>query len=185
MGDDDRAIGERMRRLDELLREVERFKDPQARARTREIVQVLMEFHGAALERLMERIAADGEAGIHVIDRAASDGMVGQLLLLYGLHPVPLEKRVGRALEKVGGSVKTHGANVELLGMDDGIVRLRLHGSCHGSPSQGQTLKQTIEEAVFEMAPDVLAIEVTDELVTLPSETLPAAHFALPILAAG
>jgi len=102
-------------------------------------------------------------------------------LLLYGLHPLDLESRVGQALEKVRPYLHSHGGNIELLGLTDGIVRLRLHGSCHGCPSSAQTLKQTIEEAIFEIAPDVTAIEVEDELVEMPSSSQ-TGRFALPIL---
>jgi Fe-S cluster biogenesis protein NfuA len=54
----------------------------------------------------------------------------------------------------------SHGGNVELLGIEEGVVRLRLHGSCHGCPSSSATLKNTIEEAIMEKAPDVAGIRV-------------------------
>lgn len=178
-------LRDRMRRIDDLLQEIERFKEPQARARTREIVQALMEFHGTALERLMERIASAGDPGLRMIDCIAQDDLVASLLLLYGLHPKDLESRVGAALEKVRPYLHSHGGNVELLGIAEGVVRLRLQGSCHGCPSSAQTLKQTIEEAIFEMAPDVSTIEVADELVTVPASAEPEpGRLALPILSA-
>jgi len=180
---EDRQLPERMRRLDDLVKSIEQFKDPQARARTREIVQALMDFHGAGLERLMERLAATGESGLQAIDSLSQDGLVASLLLLYGLHPLDLESRVGQALEKVRPYLHSHGGNVELLGIADGVVRLRLDGSCHGCPSSAQTLKQTIEEAIFEIAPDVTTIEVANEL-TLASPTAEPGRFALPILSA-
>jgi len=176
-------LRERMHRIDDLLREIDRFKDPQARARTREMVRALMEFHGAALERLLDRVASTGEAGLRTIESIAQDDLVASLLLLYGLHPLDLESRVGVALEKVRPHLHSHGGNVELLAIADGVVRLRLEGSCHGCPSSAQTLKQTIEEAIFEIAPDVTAIEVADELVSVPADSEPG-RFALPILSA-
>jgi Fe-S cluster biogenesis protein NfuA len=186
----DRDLKEQMRRLDDLLKEVDRFKDSQARARSQEIVRALMDFHGAALERLMERLAAS-EGGLRVIDSLAQDELVSNLLLLYGLHPRDLESRVAAALEKVRPYLHSHGGNVELLGIAEGVLRLRLQGSCHGCPSSAQTLKQRIEEAVFENAPDVSAIEVADELVAATNGDSLAAgaeaepgRFALPILAA-
>ena len=42
----------------------------------------------------------------------------------------------------------------------DGVVRLRMQGSCHGCPSSAMTLKNAIEEAIYATAPDVAAIEV-------------------------
>ena len=45
-------------------------------------------------------------------------------------------------------------------GSIDGVVRLRMQGSCHGCPSSAMTLKNAIEEAIYAAAPDVAAIEV-------------------------
>jgi Fe-S cluster biogenesis protein NfuA len=177
VSEEDRRLRERMHRLDDLLKEIEHFKDPQARAKTREIVQTLMDFHGAALARLIEQLAAQA------IESATRDELVSNLLLLYGLHPLDLEARVAQALQKVRPYLHSHGGNVELVEIADGVVRLRLDGSCHGCPSSAQTLKQTIEEAIFESAPDVSAIEVADELVAVAAAAEPG-RFALPILAA-
>jgi Fe-S cluster biogenesis protein NfuA len=181
---EDRELRERMHRLDDLLKEIERFRDPQARAKTREIVQALMDFHGAALARLMETLAAAGEPGERMIGALSRDDLIASLLLLYGLHPLDLESRIGHALEKVRPYLHSHGGNVQLLAITDGVVRLRLDGSCHGCPSSAQTLKQTIEEAIFEIAPDVTAIEVADELVVAPASQPEPGRFALPILSA-
>ena len=85
---------------------------------------------------------------------------MASLLLLHGLHPLDLEARVRQALEQVRPYLRTHGGDVELLGVDDGVVRLRMQGSCHGCPSSAVTLKHTIEEAIYDAAPDVAAIEV-------------------------
>ncbi len=138
-----------MKRIDDLLQEIERFKDPQAQTQTRQIVQALMDFHSAAVERMLEKIAATGEEGLRTIDTIAQDDLVASVLLLYGLHPLDLEARVQQGLQKALPYIHSHGGNVELLGIDESIVRLRLHGSCHGCPSSAQTLKQTIEESIL------------------------------------
>ena len=103
---------------------------------------------------------AAGEAGAAILDACARDDVVGGLLLLHGLHPLDLEARVRQALEQVRPYLRSHGGNVELLGVGDGVVRLRLEGSCHGCPSSAVTMKQTIEEAILAKAPDVTAVEV-------------------------
>ena len=86
----------------------------------------------------------------------------GGLLLLHGLHPLGMEDRVLQALEQVRPALKTHHGGVELIGVFDGVVRLRLVGSCHGCPSSSVTMKQTIEEAILARAPDVAGVEVED-----------------------
>ena len=95
-----------------------------------------------------------------MIDAFAGDDLVGAILLLHGLHPLDLETRVRQALDKVRPLLRSHGGNVELLGLAGGVARLRMLGSCDGCPSSAMTLKTAIEEAIFEKAPDVTAIEV-------------------------
>jgi len=180
---EDRQLRDRIRRGESLLQEVDQFKDASARAKTREIVQVLMDLHGAGLEKILESLASTGEAGLAQIDSLAQDELISSLLLLYGLHPLDLETRVNQALVKVRPYLASHGGNVELLGIEEGVVRLRLQGSCHGCPSSAMTLKQTIEEAIMEKAPDVSGIEVEGEAeqTPAPSENGNGRH-ALPIV---
>ena len=78
---------------------------------------------------------------------------------MHGLHPVPLHERVTGALDEVRPYLLTHGGGVELLGIDDGVVRLRLEGTCNGCPSSALTLKSAVEEAITRAAPDVERIE--------------------------
>jgi hypothetical protein len=75
-----------------------------------ELVQSLMELHGTGIGRMMEIVAESGESGLDVIDGFGRDELVGGLLLLYGLHPIPLETRVRQALDKVRPYLQSHGA---------------------------------------------------------------------------
>ncbi|MEA2442650.1 MAG: hypothetical protein QOH76_4074 [Thermoleophilaceae bacterium] len=111
-----------------------------------EAVQALVEMYGEGLARIVERV--DGHA---LLD----DDLVTHLLLLHDLHPVPLEERVLGALEEVRPYMESHKGGVELLSIDEGVVRLRLEGSCSGCPSSTMTLKLAIEDAIHKAAPDV------------------------------
>jgi len=173
--DDD--IRDRIGRIETLIEEIERFADPAAQARTRAIVQAVLEFHGAGLARLVGQVAAAGPPGRTLLETFARDDLVANLLLLHGLHPQDLEERVALALDRVRPQLRSHGGDVELLGVDGGVVRLRMRGSCHGCPSSSATLRQTIEAAVYDAAPDVTAVEV--EGVVEPS---PSGQHALPIV---
>jgi Fe-S cluster biogenesis protein NfuA len=54
-----------------------------------------------------------------------------------------------------------YSGGVELVGIDpEGVVHLRLEGSCDGCPSSTQTVKLAIERAIEEAAPEVTAVEV-------------------------
>jgi Fe-S cluster biogenesis protein NfuA len=160
-----------IQRIEELTRKVEAMPDPAARADAVELLQSLMEFHGAGLERMMELVAASGEPAHAIFDSFAGDEMIGAMLLLYGLHPLELEARVRQALDKVRPSLASHGGDVELLGVGDGVVRVRLQsGGGHGCASTATTLKQSVESAIYDAAPDLVALEVEG----LDEQTTPA-----------
>jgi Fe-S cluster biogenesis protein NfuA len=162
---------QRMERLETLIQELERLPDPRAQARTREIIQSILELHGTALERIFETIAADGATGLALIDSLARDDLVGSVLLLHGLHPQDLPTRVLRALDQVRPYLRSHGGDVELLGIAEGVVRLRMQGSCQGCPSSAVTLKLAIEAAIYERAPDATGIWVEGVVEPSPGPT--------------
>lgn len=148
-----------MEQVEGLISKIENLPNAEARTTALELVKALMEFHGAALERLMEIVADAGDPGYAMFDNFAADDLVGSLLLLYGLHPLPIEARVTKALEKVRPYLESHGGNVELLDITGGVVHLRMQGSCKSCPTSAMTLKLAIEEAIYAAAPDVVAIE--------------------------
>lgn len=168
--DDAREFRERLTRLEVLLGEVDRIEDYAAQSLTREVVQALLELHGRGLERVLQHLADDREVGARLLETVSADEVAGGLLLLHGLHPLDLETRVLQALEQVRPALKQHGGNVELIGVEEGVVRLRLLGSCHGCPSSSVTMKQTIEEAILVKAPDAISLEV-EGAVDAPSMT--------------
>lgn len=157
---DEKAFQRRIQQIEGLIQKIETIAEPTVRASAIELVQMLMEVHGAGLERIMELVWQAGEPGQAIIDRLGRDQVVSSLLLVHGLHPDDLETRVQRALDQVRPYLHSHGGDVQLLGIADGRVRLRLQGSCHGCASSTVTLKLAIEEAIYEAAPDVMELEV-------------------------
>jgi Fe-S cluster biogenesis protein NfuA/nitrite reductase/ring-hydroxylating ferredoxin subunit len=161
--------------VERLLGELEALPDPFARQTATAAVQGVVELYGAGLERIVEEIAArdDGELAAAL----AGDDLVAHLLLLHGLHPVPLEARVLEALDSVRPYLESHGGNVELLEIDSRAVRLRLQGSCSGCPSSSMTLKLAIEQAIRKTAPEIEEVVATEEASQplLQLEVTPAA----------
>ena len=64
------------------------------------------------------------------------------------------------ALEGVRPYMESHGGNVDLLGLEDGVARLKLEGSCDGCPASASTLELAIKQALDEAAPDLAGLEV-------------------------
>jgi Fe-S cluster biogenesis protein NfuA len=133
--------------VEALLDRVEEFPRPQ-REVVEELVSALLDMYGDGLARI-----------VAACDVPVEDELVAHLLFLHGLHPVPVEERVSRALDEVRPYLRAHGGGVELLGVSGGVVSLRLDGACHGCPSSALTLRSAVEAAVLRAAPDVERID--------------------------
>ncbi|MGI8614062.1 MAG: NifU family protein [Nocardioidaceae bacterium] len=132
-----------------------------ARERAEELVRLVADLYGAGLERVLDILHEQGRLDDDVLAALAGDELVASLLLVHGLHPYDITTRVEQALESVRPYLGSHGGDVELLDVSpDGVVRLRLLGSCDGCPSSSVTLTLAVEGAVEAAAPEVTAIEV-------------------------
>ena len=136
---DDAEVRELVARVEGLLGDLD--------ARGTEAVQALVELYGEALSRFVG--GAD----------PTEDELLSHLLLVHDLHPVDVETRVRRALDDVRPYLGSHGGDVELLGVEEGVARVRLEGTCNGCPSSTVTLRNAIEEAIMRAAPELDRIE--------------------------
>ena len=153
---DARRVAER---VGGLLTEIGKIADPRLTGRTEDLVSLLMQFYGGGVRRMME--IAD-EAGLlegELLDRLVKDELVSSLLVIHDLHPVDLETRVQDALDKVRPYLGSHGGDVEILGIEGDVVRVRMEGSCSSCPSSTVTLNYAIEKAILEAAPEISRIE--------------------------
>jgi Fe-S cluster biogenesis protein NfuA/nitrite reductase/ring-hydroxylating ferredoxin subunit len=155
-------------RVQELTARVEEIADPQARALADDLAAAVVQLYGEGLERIFDALD-DGVRG-----QLAQDGVVASLMLIHGLYPVPLEARVREALDGVRPYMESHGGNVELLGISDGVARLRLEGSCNGCAASRSTLELAIERALEEAAPDLLGIDVEGVVAEAPRPAEPS-----------
>jgi Fe-S cluster biogenesis protein NfuA len=155
---DPQALARDTVRVEGAIRALEALSDPRAREQAQELVQVILDLHGAGLARLLELVSAAGAAGQSILESLADDEQVRGLLLLHGLHPQDLESRVQRAVEKMHPFLGTHGLRLELLAASEEIVQLRLHGNWQGKSAD--TLKQDVETAILDAAPDVARVEI-------------------------
>ena len=162
-----RATGERI----EALLEASSAGGRAARERAEELVRLVVDLYGAGLERLLEILHDSGRLDDDLLDRLAADDLVASLLAVHGLHPDDVGTRVARALDGVRPYLGSHGGDVEFLGLtEDGVVRLRMVGSCDGCPSSAVTLTLAVETAVQAAAPEVTGIEVVGvEVVEAPA----------------
>ncbi len=168
---DDGTANERVARVEGLLEQVETLPDPAAREAATEMAQALLDLYGEGLTRIVDEIAARDDGSL--AEALGDDELVSHLLLLHGLHPVPVEERVRGALLDVRPYLESHGGDVELLGVEEGVAHLRLNGSCSGCPSSAMTLKLAIEEAIFKAAPDVEEVRAEGAVEEIAPPTAP------------
>jgi Fe-S cluster biogenesis protein NfuA/nitrite reductase/ring-hydroxylating ferredoxin subunit len=168
-------------RVEELTAQLEAIGDPFARSCAEELAGALMGLYGEGLERIFEALEAEGPSTAALRERLSDDGVVASLMLIHGLYPVALEARVREALDSVRPYMESHGGNVELLGIEDGIAKLRLEGSCNGCPASASTMELAIEQALQDAAPDLEGIDV--EGVTPAAPAL--GGFELPMVNGG
>lgn len=138
-------------RLEDAIARLEALTDPAARETAREAVAAVVELHGDGLRRLVERLRGAGTDGDRTLQAVATDEVVASMLLLHGLHPLPLEDRVRRVLGDVRASDR-EGGGVEVVSIAEEAIRLRVRGS--------ERFRRAVARAVEDAAPEVARIEV-------------------------
>ena len=66
-----------------------------------------------------------------------------------------MKEKVEQALAKIRPSLQADGGDVELVGVEEGTVSVRLTGACGGCPMATMTLKHGIERILKEKVPEV------------------------------
>ncbi|HEY4310272.1 MAG TPA: NifU family protein [Pirellulales bacterium] len=157
---DQPKLADSIERIDQLIDEIESVADPAAQSQMRELVQCILDYHGAAVGRMMQLLQNTPGETATTVERLAGDELVASLLLLHGCHPEDFAERVSQALSRVRPMLAAHGGDVELLRIADGVVQLRLLGNCHGCPSSTATMRAHVEQAIYELAPETVGLEV-------------------------
>jgi len=129
-----------------------------ARERAEQLVREVVELYGAGLSRILAAVGDQAAPGM--LDRLVADDLVASLLLVHGLHPYDLRRRVSDALDRVRPYLGSHGGDVHLLDIVGDTVQLQFAGSCKSCPSSAVTLELAVEDAIRAAAPEVSSIEV-------------------------
>ena len=66
-----------------------------------------------------------------------------------------MQDKVEEVLDKIRPSLMADGGNVELIAVNDGVVKVRLTGACGGCPMATLTLKMGIERILKQEIPEV------------------------------
>jgi Fe-S cluster biogenesis protein NfuA/nitrite reductase/ring-hydroxylating ferredoxin subunit len=148
------------KRIQEWVEKIQQLPDSDARGMLEECLGSVLSFYGHGLERILRLLDKSGPEGEKVRDALLADPGVTGLLLIHGLHPVPLEKRLMGALDKVRPYMQSHGGDVALISLGDDRAVLRLEGHCKTCPSSTVTLELAVRAAIEEACPDLIDYEV-------------------------
>jgi len=66
-----------------------------------------------------------------------------------------MEDKVKEILNRIRPQLQADGGDLELVGIDEGVVKVRLQGACHGCPGAMMTLKMGVERILKENIPEV------------------------------
>ena len=167
-------------RIEQLVEQVTALPDDDARTMALDLLQALMDLHGAGLSRVVEILGESGEAGRKSLGKLGGDPLVCGLMVLYGVHPQAVGDRVNSAIENVRPQVNKQGGTVELLEVSDSLVRVSIHSSGNGCHSSPDALKQLVEQAIREAAPEV--IDVVVDGVASPTSGFVPLNMIQPVL---
>jgi Fe-S cluster biogenesis protein NfuA/nitrite reductase/ring-hydroxylating ferredoxin subunit len=180
------SIAELIERVQVLTERIGHLADPLARESAEELVSAVIRLYGHGLERLVEILDEEGEGAAALRQRLVDDEVVASLLLIHDLYPIPLEQRVIEALDSVRPYMESHGGNVELVSLEDGVARIRLAGSCDGCPASASTLELAIKQALDDAAPDLEALIVEGQIEGAATAQSPGpGALELPVIQVG
>jgi len=66
-----------------------------------------------------------------------------------------MREKVEAALEQIRPALVADGGDVQLVDVNEGVVKLRLRGACSGCPMATMTLRHGIEKVLKEQVPEV------------------------------
>lgn len=156
-------------KIEELVRRAESLSDPEARAVAVDLLKAALEFHAAALKRLLEI------AGKETVDRIVSDELAASMLLLHDLHPDGMETRIRRAVGKLQDMFSRLGAKLSLDAIESDVVRLHFDSAQTWSRA---AVADSIEKAIFEAAPEIGSILVEGIKEPTPANFVPLSQLA-------
>ena len=128
-------------------------------------------FHRDGLGRLVEMIRA--WRGEIFLEAVAGDDVAGGLLAAYDLGEgarESAERAVERAMAEIRPLAASHGGNITVVRVDDGVVEVHLDGTCDGCPSAAATLSHGVEAALRRNWVNFRRLEVSEAAAVDPGK---------------
>ena len=152
-------LDELLTRLEDLVGVLEGLDDAVVRSQVFELLDGVDVLHRFALTRLTEELE---RRGVAVEELPDAHPAIGWLFEAYGLG-IDEQRAADLALETIRPFVHSHGGEVEVLDVTDGVVHVRLAGACSGCTASDETLTHGVEEALRDGLPGFVRVTVEED----------------------
>jgi Fe-S cluster biogenesis protein NfuA len=68
-------------------------------------------------------------------------------------------EKIEKALNDIRPALQADGGDVELVAVENNVVKVRLKGACSGCPMSQMTIKQGIERYLKKAVPEIAGVE--------------------------
>jgi len=162
---DPQAIEEVARALDAATSRIAEL-EPLPRQVVTDSLDSLNTLHKVGLTTIVRKLK-DDPRGKELLFELVDEPEVRMILAMHGIIRPDVTTRTRQVLEGVRAGLQTHGGDVELDSVRDGVVYVRLQGACNGCSMAAVTMRDGVEKALIEGVPGVTAVEV------LPNDPTP------------
>ena len=70
-----------------------------------------------------------------------------------------MKEKIEEVLKEIGKTLRMDGGDIELVDVEDNVVKVRLKGSCAGCPFSQMTIKNFVEKELKKNIPEVERVE--------------------------
>ena len=153
-------LQELLRYLDDLVAAFQEHPDPETREAVMELLRATDTLHWQAFRRLATFLAERGAD--HLLAEAAqSDRLIYTVLSLYDVLPDEVVvAQVEAALDRVRPYIESHGGQIKVRAVEQGVVHLEMGGACSGCAGVQYTLERGVHQALAEGFPSFEEIVV-------------------------
>ncbi|MEO6120918.1 MAG: NifU family protein [Acidimicrobiales bacterium] len=172
---EDMSYQDAWERIGSLAEELLAHPDPAVAGKVTELLDWVDAVHRDGLGRLLEMTRQwRGEVFLQSV---AEDEIVGTMLGAYGLGEVPEalaeadRAAIQAALNTVLPLAESHGGSIEVVNVEDGVVQVKMSGTCNGCASSGATLTYGLEAALKDHWTNFRRLEEVDATAEVNPDT--------------
>lgn len=146
--------------IERLLADLQGLVPAPVWQRIDDVLRRIVGLYGAGLARALGHARHAGAAALPFDDLVAGDELLASLLVLHGLHPLSTEERVRRALQAARGELGIADGALSLVGIEDGVARLRASTRLGGGAMSERVAEGVIRRVIEAAAPELLSLQI-------------------------